>query len=375
MMKKLIYLFLIPLLGVTACGSDNNVTPPEPDADIRITTTPSSLTFPFEGGTLSLEVDANAEWGVSADQSWCTCSPSGGLSGSSTLRVTAAKNSGSDARTAVITFRSGAYRQSVSVTQSTDPAIDEITTPEGYALVWHDEFDAPRGAGGRPALPAAADWWYETGAGGWGNNELQTYIPGFTGDDTCAVVTNGTLKIIAKKVGNEIRSIRMNTQKNWKYGYFEARLKLPQGRGTWPAFWMMPQHFTAWPDDGEIDIMEEVGYRPNYVSSSVHTKQYNHAIGTQKTGEQLVEGAEGSFHVYALEWTADYIKGMVDGKTHFTFLNDKQGNLATWPFDAAFYLKLNLAWGGNWGGQQGVDETKLPATYEVDYVRVFQKKN
>jgi beta-glucanase (GH16 family) len=360
---------------MSACGSDNGVTPPEPDAEISITTAPASLTFPFDGGTLSLEVTANAEWGVSSDQAWCVSSPSGGLSGSSTLRVTAAKNSGSEPRTATLTFRSGAYRHTVSVTQTTDPAINEITTPEGYALVWHDEFDAPRASGGRPALPSTDDWWYETGASGWGNNELENYVPGFQGNDTCAVVTNGTLKIIAKKVGNEVLSIRMNTTRNWMYGYFEARLKLPSGRGTWPAFWMMPANFTAWPDDGEIDIMEEVGYRPNYVSSSVHTKTYNHAIGTGKTGEQYVEGAEGSFHVYALEWTPDYIRGMADGREHFRYLNDKAGDLGTWPFNAAFYLKLNLAWGGNWGGQQGVDETKLPATYEVDYVRVFQKSN
>ncbi len=108
------------------------------------------------------------------------------------------------------------------------------------------------------------------------------------GKDTCAQVSGGTLKIIARQSGTEVLSVRMNTARSWTYGYFEARLKLPAGKGTWPAFWMMPKNFTAWPDDGEIDIMEEVGYRPNYVSSSIHCKAYNHSIGTQKTAENIL---------------------------------------------------------------------------------------
>ncbi|MGL5273053.1 MAG: glycoside hydrolase family 16 protein, partial [Phocaeicola sp.] len=97
-------------------------------------------------------------------------------------------------------------------------------------------------------------------------------------------------------------------------------------------------------------------------------------INTEKTAERFLETAQSDFHTYALEWTADYIKTYVDGKHLFTFSNDKTGNKDTWPFYTPFYLKLNLAWGGNWGGLQGVDESVLPATYEIDYVRVFQKK-
>ncbi|WP_347084040.1 glycoside hydrolase family 16 protein, partial [Bacteroides thetaiotaomicron] len=163
-------------------------------------------------------------------------------------------------------------------------------------------------------------------------------------------------------------------KESWKYGYFEARLKLPTGKGTWPAFWMMPKNYTAWPDDGEIDIMEEVGYNANYVSSAIHCKAYHHSIGTQKTGETFLPTAQTEFHVYALEWTEDFIRTFVDGKQLFRFDNDKASNRNTWPFNAPFYLKLNLAWGGDWGGAQGVDESALPATYEIDYVRVFQKK-
>jgi beta-glucanase (GH16 family) len=245
---------------------------------------------------------------------------------------------------------------------------EEITPPEGYALVWHDEFDAPS------RLPDAREWWYETGNHGWGNNEIQRYVAGVYGPDTTTILYNGTLKIIARKRGGEVISARMNTQKSWLYGYFEARLKLPQGRGTWPAFWMMPANYTAWPDDGEIDIMEEVGFRPNWVSSSIHCKAYYHGIGTQKTAERFVATAETGFHLYAVEWTPDFIKGYIDNEPYFEFANDKKGNKDTWPFYQPFYLKLNLAWGGNWGGAQGVDESCLPAIYETDYVRVYQRK-
>lgn len=249
----------------------------------------------------------------------------------------------------------------------------ETATPIGYKLVWQDEFNDPR-VGGKAVLPNTANWWYETGGHGWGNNEIQNYISAVAGTDTCAKVYNRSLKIIAKKVGSQVLSVRMNSTQSWTYGYFEARLKLPTGKGTWPAFWMLPKNFTSWPDDGEIDIMEEVGYNPNYVSSSIHCKAYNHSIGTQKTAERFVPTAQTEFHVYAVEWTADFIKGYIDGVKYFEFANDHQGNKNTWPFNVPFYLKLNLAWGGNWGGAQGVDETFLPATYEIDYVRVFQKK-
>lgn len=248
----------------------------------------------------------------------------------------------------------------------------QFTTPAGYKLVWQDEFNNPRDSYGKAVLPNSTEWWYETGASGWGNNEIQNYIPAVSGNDTCAQISNGTLKITAKKVGTQVLSTRMNTSKSWTYGYFEARLKLPKGKGTWPAFWMMPKNFTAWPDDGEIDIMEEVGYRPNYVASSIHCKAYYHKINTQKTAETFIATAESDFHVYAVEWTADYIRGYADGVKYFEFANDHANNNNTWPFNAPFYLKLNLAWGGNWGGAQGVDETALPATYEIDYVRVFQ---
>lgn len=246
----------------------------------------------------------------------------------------------------------------------------EISTPAGYTLVWQDEFNESE-----TGLPDTGIWWYETGDGGWGNNELQDYVAGTYKGEKIAKVEDGKLTITAQKIDGKVRSVRMNTKESWTYGYFEARLKLPKGKGTWPAFWMMPKNFTAWPKDGEIDIMEHVGYHQDYVSSSIHCTDYVHSNGTQKTKEKYLKGATDEFHVYALEWTPEYIKSYVDGEELFYYKPEMYGerNYDTWPFDNPFYLKLNLAWGGNWGGAMGIDESCLPAVYEIDYVRVFQK--
>lgn len=247
----------------------------------------------------------------------------------------------------------------------------EIPTPAGYALVWQDEFNESSNG-----LPLTSKWWYETAEPGWVNNELQTYIAGRKGDIVTADVSDGTLKIRAIKDGGRVYSARVNTTEGWTYGYFEARLRLPEGKGTWPAFWMMPTVWSGWPEGGEIDIMEHVGCVPTEVSSSIHCKSYYHAIGTQKTAARKIAGVMDEFHVYALEWTEEYIKTYVDGVQLFYYNPDNysQGRTAdTWPFNKPFELKLNLAWGGDWGGMYGVDESCLPATYEIDYVRVFQK--
>ncbi|WP_106831572.1 glycoside hydrolase family 16 protein [Parabacteroides pacaensis] len=243
---------------------------------------------------------------------------------------------------------------------------------ENYQLVWCDEFNAPQ-----PALPDSTSWRFETGGHGWGNNELQYYVAGIHGKDTLALVSDGTLKIKAlkKQQGkNPYVSIRMNTRKSWLYGYFEARAKVTGKRGSWAAFWMLPEKFKNWPLDGEIDIMEYVGYRPDVTQASVHTQKYNHVAHTEKTATREIQNAETEFHTYGVEWTPEKITGYVDGEPYFTFENDQQGNKETWPFNVPFYLKLNLAIGGNWGASQGIDETLCPALYEIDYVRVYQAK-
>ena len=193
-------------------------------------------------------------------------------------------------------------------------------------------------------------------------------------------VQDGSLHIHCFKEGGKIYSGRVyaHVGTGWQYGWFEARINLPKGKGTWPAFWMMPVgndwNTNPWPMCGEIDIMEEVGCVPNEVSSSIHTQDYNHTKNTQKTHAMTIAKAEGEYHVYALEWTEDAITTYVDGKVQLAVKKSVLGSGHNqWPFHYAFYPILNLAWGGDWGGMNGVDESALPVTMSVDYIRVFQK--
>lgn len=269
----------------------------------------------------------------------------------------------------------------MNVCAGSDDPVPEIESenggPSGYRLVWNDEFDELPGSTGAYPLPGK-EWWFETGNNGWGNNEPQYYVDRVLGKDTVAKIENGSLVITAFKLvtpyqGSDYISARMNTAKSWKYGYFEMRAKVAGGRGVWPAFWMLPKDFRSWPLDGEIDIMEYVGYRPGIVQASVHTDAYNHVAHTEKTAMKPIGNAETEFHIYAVEWTEDKIEGSVDGVVYFTFENDRKGDKRTWPFNVPFYLKLNLAIGGNWGGLQGIDPGIFPVRYEIDYVRVYQK--
>ncbi|MFD1630309.1 family 16 glycosylhydrolase [Pseudopedobacter beijingensis] len=360
MNKINLFILLILALYSTSCSSKNNGV----EASSNISCSPSQINVDYSESTTTIDVKADREWMIYSNENWINCTPKGSINTTETVRVTIAANTNTSTREGSVIVKAGNTRISIPVTQKGKP-IPNVNTPEGYTLVWNDEFDE----GTRPS----SEWFYETGGNGWGNNELQTYVSGDKDGDQLAVVKDGILRITAKKINGTVYSIRMNTNKSWTYGYFEARLKVPKGKGTWPAFWMMPKNYTAWPDDGEIDIMEHVGYDPNQIHSSIHSKAYYHSIGTQKTAQKLIPTAQDEFHVYAVEWTADFIKGYVDGENYFTFQNDKTGNKDTWPFYNPFYLKLNLAWGGNWGGAMGIDESVLPANYDIDYVRVFQK--
>ena len=255
-------------------------------------------------------------------------------------------------------------------TPTDNPPSSEIKCPlEGYKLVWSDEFSN--------STIDNTKWTYQVANAGWVNHELQTYVKEQSPQgNKVAECADGTLRIHCFKEGEKIYSGRLYGNRNvgFKYGYIEASIKLPKGKGTWPAWWMMPVSSSNWPACGEIDIMEEVGVDANMVSSSIHCQAYNHPNKTQKTHEMYCAGAEDGFHVYALEWTEDYIRTYVDGKIQLYFPNDKTGNNDTWPFNKAFYPILNIAWGGDWGGYKGVDETALPVTMEIDYVRVWQKK-
>lgn len=372
-MKKINTILITLFFLVLGCGSKDSplIINPKPDVEIKWTIVPEAINFSAKGGSENVIVNANGDWNVTSDKDWCSVSLVKGYNGQTGLKITASANPIESERNAQLSFVSGKYSHQYKITQQAGK-IDEFV-PNGYTLKWQDEFNNEKKDGDKPILPNTEKWWYENLPKGAVNNELQTYVGGFSGKDTVAYISNGTLKIVAKKQGSEVISARINTKESWKYGYFESRLKVPKGKGTWPAFWMMPQDFKNWPLDGEIDIMEYVGYDPNVVHSSVHTQAYYHTIGTQKTATKRITNAEIEFHIYAVEWTADKIVGFVDGVAYFTFENDGKNNVNTWPFNKPFYLKLNLAWGGDWGGAQGVDDNALPATFEIDYVRVYQK--
>lgn len=235
--------------------------------------------------------------------------------------------------------------------------------------VWQDEFNYT-------GLPDTTRWGYDTGGQGWGNNELQYYTRSINN----ARVENGRLIISAIKENREGRnytSARLVSKNkgDFLYGRIEARAKLPSGRGTWPAIWMLPTDWAygGWPASGEIDIMEHVGHDPNNVHITVHTEAYNHSKGTQKGKSRTVTTAMSEFHNYRVDWTPDSIKGFIDDSLLFTFANEGKGS-ASWPFDKRFHILLNLAIGGNWGGAQGVDDAIFPAKFEIDWVRVYRIK-
>lgn len=363
--NMMLSLFIASSLLFCSCASPAN----PGGAAGSVTVDRESIEAPHTATTVTLNVSSDCDWGVSSgDSGWLTVSPGGGIAGDTALTVKISENDGVRPRESALTFHYGSQSKSVPVRQDYNDAVE---TPPGYELVWQDEFNEPGSS-----LPDPEKWWYETAEPGWVNNELQTYIEGRKGDITTALVSDGTLKIRAIKDGDRVYSARINTTEYWTYGYFEARLKLPSGLGTWPAFWMMPQVFTSWPKCGELDIMEHVGADLDEVSSSIHCQAYYHAINTQKTAARHLDGATEGFHVYALEWTEDCIRTYVDGELLLEYNPDDYPlgrNEDTWPFHVPFCLKLNLAWGGDWGGYKGIDESCLPQTFEIDYVRVFQK--
>lgn len=237
-------------------------------------------------------------------------------------------------------------------------------------LLWSDEFD-------QPGRPNPSKWSFEVGDHGWGNNELQNYRADQLKN---ARVEGGVLIIEAhadatQPKGYSSAKLVSKGKGAWQYGYVEVRAKLPHGRGTWPAIWMLPEEnrFGGWPKNGEIDIMEHVGYDPGRVHGTVHTEAFNHLLGTQKGGQVQVTDFAEAFHTYAVDWRADRMDFYLDGNLYFTFKNTG-GNYTEWPFDQPFYLILNVALGGNWGGKEGVDPAIWPQRMDVDYVRVYDSR-
>jgi beta-glucanase (GH16 family) len=238
----------------------------------------------------------------------------------------------------------------------------QAPSPTSQTPVWQDEFNGQ-------GLPDAGRWDYEVGL--VRNNERQYYT---RSRQENARVEDGVLVIEARREsyqGAEYTSASLTSRASWTYGRIEVRAKLPKGRGTWPAIWMLGTNRSTvgWPTCGEIDIMEHVGFDPGRIHANIHTQAYNHVQHTNKGNSLVVAGPDEEFHVYSAEWTPERIAFFVDGQRYFTFAKE-QGGDAVWPFDKPQYLILNLAIGGSWGGQQGIDDAAFPARYLIDYVRV-----
>jgi beta-glucanase (GH16 family) len=267
----------------------------------------------------------------------------------------------------LLTLAAAACGGGAAPTSPTTPSPTPGAGSGAWTLVFADEFNT---AG--PLDPAK--WGYELGY--IRNAENQYY----TSRSENVRAESGNLVIEGRKEayqGFGYTSASINTLGRFEflYGRVEVRAKLPTGNGPWPAIWMMGTNRAqvGWPTCGEIDIMENVGYDPLRIHGSIHTAAYNHTIGTQKTATITIANPSEDFHVYAMEWYADHIDVFVDGQKYFTFRNEGAGT-RVWPFDKPQYLLINLAIGGSWGGTNGIDDTRFPQRYLVDYVRIYQQK-
>lgn len=249
------------------------------------------------------------------------------------------------------------------------PLLPDQATPipelPGWTLVWQDEFD------GRTIDPN--NWTFDLGGGGWGNGEAEYY----TSRQENARVEDGMLIIEARQEKFEdsyYTSARLKTQglQTFQYGRVEARLKVPEGKGLWPAFWMLGADFNGsnWPDCGEIDIMEYIGKEPDLIMGTLHGPGYSGALGLSQWNRQTYNIAD-DFHTYAIEWEMDEIRWYYDGQHYHTVISADVGD-QEWVFDHPFFIILNLAVGGTLPGPVGLD-TVFPTQLYVDYVRVYQQ--
>lgn len=247
--------------------------------------------------------------------------------------------------------------------------------PAMARLVWREEFDG--------AALDMSKWKFDTSRNkeGWWNNEKQYYSAGRRKNIR---IEKGRLILEAHRErldparyadwgGQDYTSGKIISKgAGWTYGFFEIRAKLPCGRGTWPAIWMLPPDMKEWPGDGEIDIMEHVGWNPYEIVASLHTGLFNHSIKTQRSAQKMLPSACTRFHRYQLDWRPDMITIGFDGRAMFRVKNNQPGGKGAWPFNVPFELILNLAVGGDWGGHKGIDDAAMPQRMEVDYVRVWQ---
>jgi beta-glucanase (GH16 family) len=272
------------------------------------------------------------------------------------------------------TFLALAAQSSFTVTNA---AYDgPVRRPAKARLVWQDEFNGTR--------LDPFKWTFDTARNkqGWFNGELQYYSAGRRQN---LRVAKGLLTIEARQEtletapdwgGQHYTSARIISKgAGWTYGFYEIRAKLPCARGTWPAIWMLPTNMVTWPDDGEIDIMEQVGAEPNLIYASLHTKLFNHVLKTQRSAQRLVPTSCSAFHRYQLDWRPDSITIGVDGRGILRVRNDQPGGKGAWPFNVPFHMILNLAIGGDWAGAKGIDDAAMPQRMTVDYVRVWQVRD
>ena len=249
--------------------------------------------------------------------------------------------------------------------------LSEENSVPGFSLFWNDEFNAD--------TLNLQFWNIERFSKGTFNNESQSYVD----SKDNIILIDGKLYIRAKKESpfdpnNPVyTSGRINTKNKVEvqYGYWEVRAKLPTGVGTWPAIWMLNSNIDTigWPNCGEIDIMEHVGYDSSRVFFSIHNANMHGDVGG--TNQQSIydfDDNENDFNTYAVEWAESYIKGYVNGILYFHF--DKSSELFNdWPYDNPFFLIINLAIGGDWGGVEGIDTSIFPASFIIDYVRMYVK--
>jgi beta-glucanase (GH16 family) len=252
----------------------------------------------------------------------------------------------------------------------------QIPPPPAYVLVWNDEFSAPNGS-----LPDPSKWILETGGGGWGNNEFETYTERVQN----AYVQDGNLVITAIEekykgrdgIPRQYTSARLKTMGLFeqKYGRFEARIRIPQGQGMWPAFWMLGNNIGTvdWPNCGEIDVMENIGREPAKVHGSLHGPGYSGGNGL--TGVYTLPSGKfaDDFHIFAVEWEPSAIRFYVDSNWYETRTPGDLPEGKTWVFDHPFFILLNLAVGGDWPGTPD-HTTVFPQHMLVDYVRVYARK-
>jgi beta-glucanase (GH16 family) len=249
---------------------------------------------------------------------------------------------------------------------STKSPVSSSNNSMDAIAAWADEFDGPGGA-----FPDSSRWTYDLGNnGGWGNGELQQYT---ATRDNVRLDGQGHLVIRVESTGTGYTSARLKTQglRAVQFGRLEARIKLPVGRGIWPAFWMLGSSFNGsnWPQCGEIDVMEFRGSEPTVVHGTVHGPQYSGGQGISAS-YSLPAGASFSddFHTFAVQWEPGLIRFLVDGTVYHTVTPQQIPAGAPWVFDQRFFVLLNVAVGGNFVGPPDAT-TSFPQEMVVDYVR------